>query len=190
MIIIIRLITIGLCFLLINNLTSFACQDRIKTSSVKSNMLTLQTMIKTYAVDWKGFYPKTIGELKREAVKNNYWKSTKNPYNSKETLYITSNINEKNLDLLFINKNNYFEGTILYSPLIKKNSKLVLSYKIYGIIKTYPSHASITTHLNDFLNYINIFSYTTCGPPRTDYFSVQINDFIREKEEIWYLTNQ
>lgn len=55
-----------------------------KSSSVKANMHTLQTMVETYAVDWKGVYPPTLAALITEAQQTSergaYWKEFTNPY--------------------------------------------------------------------------------------------------------------
>lgn len=63
------------------NITS--AQQRAKTSSVKANMHTLQTMVETYAVDWGGCYPKDIAMLEKEAKSSSasYWKDLTNPFN-------------------------------------------------------------------------------------------------------------
>lgn len=56
-----------------------------KLSSVKANMFTFQTLIETYAVDWKNTYPNTIGALKADAnlPGRAYWKEFVNPFTSK-----------------------------------------------------------------------------------------------------------
>jgi hypothetical protein len=59
----------------------FGC-DCSKISSVKANMHTLRTLAESYAVDHRGQYPKSVGELKTEAEKQRYWKDFTNPFTS------------------------------------------------------------------------------------------------------------
>lgn len=56
-----------------------------KVSSVKANMHTMQTMVETYAVDWRGIYPPNVKALYKEAnLKKGkygpYWKDFSSPY--------------------------------------------------------------------------------------------------------------
>lgn len=57
-----------------------AC-DASPVYSVKASMHTLQTMVETYAVDWKGQYPPSIQMLEKEANQpdKTYWKNITNP---------------------------------------------------------------------------------------------------------------
>src|SRR5687767_1472997 len=48
-----------------------------KTSTIKMNMITLQTMVETFAVD-NNIYPPSIEKLKFDAKKLGYWKEIKN----------------------------------------------------------------------------------------------------------------
>lgn len=181
-----------LFFILINNLVSFSCSERSKVASVKSNMHTLQTMVETYAVNWAGSYPKNITQLKKDAIKNNYWKPLKNPWNKKDSVILTDYINEQNSDFNFVEEKNYSEGTLLYTPLANRETKDITGYKIYGVTKIGYPYFSISSFINDFLNFIDIFSYLApCGKIDTVYISsAQVNDLVREKEKIYYLSNQ
>ncbi len=58
---------------------ALACSCRSKVSTMKANMHTFQTALEIYVVD-HGVYPESAELLKSEAVKQNYWKSFKNPY--------------------------------------------------------------------------------------------------------------
>lgn len=116
-------------------------ENRAMISSVKANMHTTQTMVETYAVDWKGFYPDNIESLNKEAINNKtgiYWKDLINPMTKKTGLgkngslinYSTYNSMKSNSLSL--------KGSVVYQPLdckIDKTAKrnLCKSYKIYGL---------------------------------------------------------
>ena len=70
---------IGLLIWCTLTLPTLACQCSSKTSSIKANIHTLQTMLETYAVDW-GAYPRHIRSLRQEAIARGYWREFKNPY--------------------------------------------------------------------------------------------------------------
>ena len=58
--------------------------QRANISSLKANMHTLQTIVETYGVDWGGYYPESIENLKTHAEDSSqatspYWKDFKNP---------------------------------------------------------------------------------------------------------------
>ena len=177
-----------LFFILINNLASFSCSLRAKVSNVKSNMHTLET----YAVDWGGNYPQNLSQLKKEAIKNKYWEPLKNSWNKENSIILTDYINEETSDFNFVEKKNYSEGTLLYTPLANKETKDITSYKIYGVTKIDYPYFSISSFINDFLNFINIFSYLgPCGKIDFVYLSSgQVNDLIRDRGNLYYLTNQ
>lgn len=71
---------IGLLIWCTLTLPMLACQCRSKTSSIKTNMHTLQFMLETYAVDWGGVYPRNIRSLRQEAIARGYWEEFTNPY--------------------------------------------------------------------------------------------------------------
>lgn len=50
-----------------------------KSSAVKANMHTLQTMIETYS-DRHQIFPESLSELRRDALQGNYWKAFSNPF--------------------------------------------------------------------------------------------------------------
>lgn len=110
-------------------------QDRMKISSVKANMHTFQTMLETYSVDWNGEYPKNIDQLKREAIKNNYWKSLKNPYTDGITKFELVNDFKKlqsfEIECKKFDKNTTNAGLIIYNPIIE--DKNIYKYYLYGL---------------------------------------------------------
>lgn len=63
-------------------------QNRAKISSAKANAHTLQTLLETHGVDWRGQYPPSLKELEKEAKKYSYWKDFKNPFTKKQGIAI------------------------------------------------------------------------------------------------------
>ncbi|MGV3526233.1 MAG: hypothetical protein ACO1RX_18585 [Candidatus Sericytochromatia bacterium] len=82
------LFALGWGLLMRPNFTSGTDQRSEKTSSVKANMHTLQTMLETYAVDWGGVYPPSLNVLYQDAQIPNraYWKELTNPYTAQRGL--------------------------------------------------------------------------------------------------------
>lgn len=116
-------------------------QDDIK--STKSNMYRLQTMIETHGVEWKGFYPDTIENLKIEAEKPiefSYWKDSINPITGNKG--IGKNGSVINYDFYKSYKENIsdLKGMVIYQSLECNNDEstkksLCKIYKIYGTDK-------------------------------------------------------
>ena len=105
---------------------------------VETNMHTLQAMVETHGVDWKGLYPNNLIELKGQAsIKDSkYWKSLINPFTQKK------DIGESMIDIKIYNnsKNNHesLKGSVIYQPLDCQENKtekrsLCKNYKIYGL---------------------------------------------------------
>ena len=114
---------------------------RLKSSSVKSNMHTFQTILETYSVDASGNYPKNVEELYKfaNAGKTPYWKDFKNPYtreSGKRNSYDDfSEINKKFYWNKLIQK---FEllpkvGIVYYAPVFTNG--VYSKYFIYGTEK-------------------------------------------------------
>jgi len=100
-----------------------------KTSSVKANMHTFQTMVETYGVDHAGIYPPNVEALKFSATDTStengtYWKDFTNPFSSNSGLGASYD-------------NAHFQrspGMILYQPLPDKTGA-ISSYLIHGVGK-------------------------------------------------------
>lgn len=121
------IVSLLVVFIIFMSLPNFISDGgRSKVSSVKANAHTLQTMLETYAVDFKGIYPPNIKALEIEAKKNvnPYWKELKNPFNA-NTNTALDNFNELSKKV---------DGTVLYVPVINKNYEVV-KYFIYGVDK-------------------------------------------------------
>lgn len=114
-------------------------RDEALNSSVIANIHTLQTISEWYALDFNHFYPEDVSDLYKEATKNNYWRSFKNPFTSKTG-------NNKNGSI--INYKDYkngkstpsLKGLVIYEPVDCKlekeyNKRLCKIYKIYGTDK-------------------------------------------------------
>ncbi|PIQ25643.1 hypothetical protein COW36_21615 [bacterium (Candidatus Blackallbacteria) CG17_big_fil_post_rev_8_21_14_2_50_48_46] len=114
-------------------------QNRAKSSSVKANMHTIQTMVETFGVDWGGLYPETIQQLAQEAQNNAnpYWKDVVNPVNQAKGMGL------KKALLDYKTYKNYqphasFSGMVFYAPqgqgVYDKNCKCKRypGYRIYG----------------------------------------------------------
>ena len=139
---------------------------RSPASRIKANMHTLQTMIETYAIDYKGKYPRNIEELKKDAdlPYKNYWKELWNPYIYKNTMeYIASFTQNKPI------------GDEVYTI-----------YKDYNIYK-YPSifYAVNKKRTKYWLTAINKSAcYSTWFIGVCEEYA-----FIKDKGKIFYLTN-
>lgn len=101
-----------------------SAQERAKTSSVKANMHTLQTIVETYAVDFGGVYAPNIEELKKEAQKSGfaYWKEFQNPFNP-------DGISYQNFNQFAAGPES--AGRVFYEPIADENGSIT-HYKIYG----------------------------------------------------------
>lgn len=128
-------------FLIAVSLPNFtSCGGDGRPSSVKANAHTIQTMVETYAVDWKGEYPNNINNLKLEASKNavnKYWKELQNPYTKltgKGNAYddFDKKLLEKE-DGWFFNRspNKGKAGCVYYYPIFDKTGK-IFKYYIYA----------------------------------------------------------
>lgn len=102
-----------------------------RPSSVKANMHTLQTAVETYALDWKGKYPRDLQALKTEATRpgREYWKEFTNPYTGQSGLNLS--YTDK---LLPPGSNRDSRGLVIYSPVT--SSQGIASYYIYGLGKS------------------------------------------------------
>lgn len=106
----------------------------IKTSSIKANMHTFQTRLEIYAIDWNGYYPKNIKELKEEATKKEYWKEVKNPFQGSNKTFLDLPYFNKKIDCLYSLKEeevSFEAGVVIYNPIIDKEYKIT-KYYLYG----------------------------------------------------------
>lgn len=96
---------------------------RVKISSVKANMHTLQTMVETYAVDWEGVYAPDLATLKKEALIEGraYWKDFTNPY-APDSVSVQDFKNYK--------PGPEFAGQVFYEPIVVDGA--ITTYNIYG----------------------------------------------------------
>lgn len=109
---------------------------RSNISSVKANMHTFQTLVETYAVDWKGQYPPNVDALKEEALVTgkDYWKEFTNPFtgqSGKNIAYtdITGFVIQANSVVSAKSEN---AGKVIYEPVIDGHHN-ILRYFIYGL---------------------------------------------------------
>lgn len=112
-----------------------SCGDyRAPVSSVKANMHTFQTRLEIYAIDWNGYYPKNIKELKEEATKKEYWKEVKNPFQGSNKTFLDLPYFNKKIDCLYSLKEeevSFEAGVVIYNPIIDKEMKIT-KYYLYG----------------------------------------------------------
>jgi hypothetical protein len=110
-----------------------AAMIKASISSVKANMMSYQTMVETYGVDWAGEYPSNLKILNKEAQNSAspYWVDTTNPFTGKMGI----GLNSAAIDYSEYKKNpnhKVFAGMVLYEPLLDKKKQKILGYKIYG----------------------------------------------------------
>ncbi|MFN4151354.1 MAG: hypothetical protein ACK4IX_10460 [Candidatus Sericytochromatia bacterium] len=109
-------------------------EDRPKVSSVKANMHTFQTILETYAFYNNGIYPKNIKKLKEEAIKKEYWKEVKNPFEGYNNTFLDISFFNNKIDCLYLQKENevsFEAGVVIYNPIINKEQK-INKYYLYG----------------------------------------------------------
>lgn len=106
--------------------SQFRGEDRAKLSSVKANMHTLQTLVETYAMDWKGEYPRNTLAVNQDAVQGKYWKDFVNPFTSRSGRYYSF------ADIgAFSSLSQDHAGLVLYDPIVSQGK--VSHYYLYGL---------------------------------------------------------
>ncbi|MFN8673289.1 MAG: hypothetical protein U0457_14555 [Candidatus Sericytochromatia bacterium] len=131
-------IFLGLFFVGLALPNFISCGDRPKSTSVKSNMHTFQTIVETYSVDYPGLYAKNVENLNKasKTASNKYWKDFNNPYTGKTGKGISYDNFDKNIILDEQGWYNYFfpkkypAGMVYYDPVI--DGKNITKYYIYG----------------------------------------------------------
>jgi ankyrin repeat protein len=97
-------------------------KQQLNNTLLKGNMIKLQRMLETYAVDWGGVYPSSIELLEQEAKEKSYYLEIKNPID--DNLASLVNYND------YINKK-YPYFSVIYMP--KNNSEYAISeYKVFA----------------------------------------------------------
>lgn len=107
---------------------SQVAQLKAQTSSLKSNMHTLQTMVETYAVDYSGEYPKDLASLYQAAsqAKAGYWKGFLNPFTGRDGLSASMLDYHNQQEPGLAEK-----GKVVYKPVYTDGK--VTSYQILGV---------------------------------------------------------
>ncbi|MBT9544521.1 MAG: hypothetical protein IV090_03955 [Candidatus Sericytochromatia bacterium] len=112
---------------------------KAKTSSVKANMHTLQTLVETYGVDWGGMYPENMARLEKVAKTGSYpyWKEIINPVNQQTGTGLKKALLDYKTYKNF-RPHTSFAGMVFYEPLGKGEysqdckCKHYAAYRIYG----------------------------------------------------------